>query len=479
MPNSKNDLSTPQKILKPKVKFLAYLSVLSSVSVAIWSFTARIPTNSKSTGFIVPAYEIETLLAPSDGRSYQIDHTKSKALYDKISNLKQLAEYIKYKNNSVGVPGSEDLNVSKQVFLKTRELRYRQQIISDVTDFLELLNETEKRSVPLDTLKNNHQESFSRDTNSIHSDTAFLNAGAKPPQKCYNKDLPIFYIANSSNVSSVIDKLNNARASLIKLSSRYNQLKYQYKAEFDRSNNLNSRVQTAKQLYKKKVLTEDKILLLQENYLSSVSQSRDILNNIQNLNIDSVDSLVHLRSAFKSFINTSLIHQPATTCLIQVNRSSGSMVKVNDILAVANGRSNAQSGNPKIIPFFYLSSSDQGIRNGAQAVIYPANVPKNVYGGIPAEVISSGRVLSDTSSAHSILGLRNIEPFEDTKSNTIFYGLLELDISSDKKSGYQWTSSDGPDFPLLIGTKGEVDVIVSTSSPISYVLPFLRKITGQ
>jgi HlyD family secretion protein len=45
-------------------------------------------------------------------------------------------------------------------------------------------------------------------------------------------------------------------------------------------------------------------------------------------------------------------------------------------------------------------------------------------------------------------------------------------------SGYAWSNGKGPALTLSSGTVAEGDVTVETRRPISYVIPWLKKITA-
>jgi hypothetical protein len=57
--------------------------------------------------------------------------------------------------------------------------------------------------------------------------------------------------------------------------------------------------------------------------------------------------------------------------------------------------------------------------------------------------------------------------------------LASIKLKSSKKGKYEWTSSDGPAYPIPIGTQADLTVITGSKKPISILLPFIRKVTGQ
>lgn len=53
---------------------------------------------------------------------------------------------------------------------------------------------------------------------------------------------------------------------------------------------------------------------------------------------------------------------------------------------------------------------------------------------------------------------------------------IELMPTSDNASGFQWWSGKGPPYKIPAGTVATVDVIVERVSPITLVIPALRKL---
>ncbi len=55
---------------------------------------------------------------------------------------------------------------------------------------------------------------------------------------------------------------------------------------------------------------------------------------------------------------------------------------------------------------------------------------------------------------------------------------LELERNPDAPSGYQWTKGPGPSESIPEGSIGESRVTIEKRTPISYLMPILRWITG-
>ena len=70
----------------------------------------------------------------------------------------------------------------------------------------------------------------------------------------------------------------------------------------------------------------------------------------------------------------------------------------------------------------------------------------------------------------------------EKQQGSVQQGLIQVsaELKPDSKtfSGYQWSSSTGPQIPISPGTTTTVRVKVEERSPISFVLPILRSVSG-
>ena len=63
---------------------------------------------------------------------------------------------------------------------------------------------------------------------------------------------------------------------------------------------------------------------------------------------------------------------------------------------------------------------------------------------------------------------------EFNNAKLIYYGVIELDKDPTTSTGFKWTSGQGPNYPVLIGTEAQVLVTVGNEPPISKLLPSFR-----
>ena len=56
--------------------------------------------------------------------------------------------------------------------------------------------------------------------------------------------------------------------------------------------------------------------------------------------------------------------------------------------------------------------------------------------------------------------------------------VAEMTANPQNPSGFQWSSSDGPNLKISPGTTAQARVVIGELAPISYVIPIFREWTG-
>ena len=469
MPNTNNELTQPQQIVNPRLKLFSVSLFASSTAIILWSIVAKIPVTSQAIGYILPPGKLSTISASDSGRIYLLDRKSSDELYSLIVQLEQ-----SYKSLE-SLSSSENIGTLLQSSPESEDTRRSQ--LKKIEDLLLLTN----KIILLGTLQSDTGE---KPTNSGSGMPAYQKqsvASLRNPDSCFEQHRPIFNIIDIKRSDSVLSAVQQAKGSLFKLKTQLSWIK-QYGAPRQAiASAYGTRAQAAQSLVKKQILTQDRYLTLQGEYLGSLATISKLVEDTQSQFLALVDSYDVVKNKFSSWKNSSLVlgDQPST-CVLQQITPDGTQVKAQDAIAIAAPTAFANfQQSPSSIPFFYKATEDRGIRNGDDVVVYPTNVPRSKYGGIPGKVLHSGQVLTDKNAALWVTGLSAIQPFANSDvQSTLYYGIIGL-RNSDTSSGYKWTTGDGPSFELLLGTSANVEVTVSMVPPISYLVPFLREISGQ
>ena len=108
----------------------------------------------------------------------------------------------------------------------------------------------------------------------------------------------------------------------------------------------------------------------------------------------------------------------------------------------------------------------------------PTTAKRTRYGGIVGEITEVSPFAVTSETATSVVGnpelVQKIIGQEGGKVEV----LAQLIRDSQTFSGYNWSSSDGPELEISPGTTTTVRVIVEERSPITFVLPILREWSG-
>lgn len=128
---------------------------------------------------------------------------------------------------------------------------------------------------------------------------------------------------------------------------------------------------------------------------------------------------------------------------------------------------------------FLIPGSDAGkINVGDPALLSPASAPPQRYGYLKGVVTRVTPYPTNLSAFASLIGSETLarQVFDSQESKVPL--LVEV------KPIYQqgkllWSGSNGPSWPIASGSLSEVKVIYQTRKPITYVIPWLRQVTGM
>jgi HlyD family secretion protein len=109
--------------------------------------------------------------------------------------------------------------------------------------------------------------------------------------------------------------------------------------------------------------------------------------------------------------------------------------------------------------------------------VTPDTVKRERFGGIRGRVLSVSAFPVTKEGAALLLGNSEIAQ-RLLKDEPQMEVVAELEKDSSTYSGYKWSSSIGPQLPITAGTTTSGRVTVEMRAPITYILPFLRAMSG-
>ncbi|WP_066384628.1 MULTISPECIES: NHLP bacteriocin system secretion protein [unclassified Anabaena] len=147
------------------------------------------------------------------------------------------------------------------------------------------------------------------------------------------------------------------------------------------------------------------------------------------------------------------------------------------------GAVNAQGTDAQLMSVIYFADKDgKQIKSGMEVQVTPSLVKRERFGGILGKVQTVTPFPVTVQDMSSIIGNQNLaESLAESlgqaggKAPVQVFAQLE---TANTNSGYQWSSSNGPDIKLSPGTTVQVRVKVGEIAPIAYVIPILKSVTG-
>jgi HlyD family secretion protein len=147
------------------------------------------------------------------------------------------------------------------------------------------------------------------------------------------------------------------------------------------------------------------------------------------------------------------------------------------------GSINSQGTDAKLMSVIYFADKDgKQVREGMEVQVTPSLVKRERFGGILGHVQTVTPFPVTVQDMSTMIGNQNLA---ENMAQTLVSGGGKAPVqvfaqlqTADTNSGYQWSSSRGPNIQLSPGTTVQVRVKVGEIAPIAYVIPIFRSITG-
>jgi HlyD family secretion protein len=166
---------------------------------------------------------------------------------------------------------------------------------------------------------------------------------------------------------------------------------------------------------------------------------------------------------------------PHSGRILEIILKPGQIINAGDRLATIE----AETDNSKLVGITYFSVGDgKNIQPGMTVQITPQTVKRETFGGIVGKVIVASQFPITKESAISEVGNPEVVEALVSKQQGLIQVRSELQLSNNNPSGYQWSSSTGPQLKISAGTTTSVRVKVEERMPISFILPIFKAISG-
>jgi len=168
----------------------------------------------------------------------------------------------------------------------------------------------------------------------------------------------------------------------------------------------------------------------------------------------------------------SVVVAPVDGRVIELKLAPGAVVQPGQsILSI-------ETGEGELGALVYMPTEHgKKLAVGQHVRLAPANIRKEEYGTLRGTVRAVSEFPVSQQGMVSVLpNAALVDMF--SKAGPPYAVQVALMPDPAMKSGYRWTSADGPPSPVVSGTTVNAEITVEEQRPISLLIPFLRKTTG-
>lgn len=144
------------------------------------------------------------------------------------------------------------------------------------------------------------------------------------------------------------------------------------------------------------------------------------------------------------------------------------------------GSIEAENPDSQLAGMTYFTVADgKKIQPGMTIQITPQTVKRERFGGIVGTVTEISSFPITQEAATSVVGNPEVvQGLVSDKQEGVMQVFADLKPDTTTFTGYQWSSSQGPNLKISPGTTATVRVKVEERAPITFVLPILRSSSG-
>jgi len=160
--------------------------------------------------------------------------------------------------------------------------------------------------------------------------------------------------------------------------------------------------------------------------------------------------------------------------ILELNINRGSVIQPGEALVTLD----QTGGTVKMEAVIYVPAEQGGIvLPGMEAQISPTMVNKEEYGFMLGRVVSVSDYPATAHSMMQTLGNENLVALLEGQGAPLMVR-IDLIPNSSTKSGYKWSSPEGPPMSIHSGTIIQSEVITHRERPINKVIPLLRSVVN-
>ena len=434
-------LNSATQIFQPKVKVFVGISFISIFTLIIWSIFGKIPVTVSGKASFVEAESLREVNTKSTGSIF-FRNDLEPSLRDNLFDLSKVLDTIvqKIKEEQSELTNDTLLSMLNQI------MEYAENYVG-----LTLKSETDATSL------------LKKDNTSDETKTEFKEEAIA---YIFSKEISSEMIRAIAEYETEKDKFTNKQKSFNTLKAKsesiYQDLSEQYKV--------------IKELVEKGILSQNEEISAKQNLITLERTQISDLAAFEFEEYTLKNAILNLITKVYSLSEKIEVKPYGPSTIISTLLKSTEYISQGQVATIVS--TNKDTENPKTITAVFPLTSLQGISNGSEVLVSPINTNVNSYGSIKGVVKTLNNVPIDKKNALYIVGsqARADELFSNYKTMTF----AELSLKAgDTKTGYEWSSSNGPSYSIPIGTEASVKVITESKRPISILLPFLKGVSGQ
>ena len=177
----------------------------------------------------------------------------------------------------------------------------------------------------------------------------------------------------------------------------------------------------------------------------------------------------------KEVADNSMIKSTHAGCIVEMTATVGQYLNPGTRLGTLQTVGAARE--MESVAYFAVEDGKK-IRPGMQILVTPDLVKRTRFGGIVGEIRQVSPFPVTSEGATSVVGNPEVVKKLMGEEGGKIEAIAQLKLDPSTYSGYQWSSSEGPQLKITPGTTTTVRVRVEERSPITWVLPILREWSG-
>lgn len=463
-------LSSPERldqlmeVVNPK-SWLPLLSLTSLVAAAgLWSIYGRIPITIEGRGVLVYPSNVVPLQSKNSGQLSDLtvevgDRVKKGQILGTI-NQTELQKQLQQQRNKLAQLQSQNQAVSSLQALKIEQEKYS---IQQQRQYLQQRIQELQSLTPL--LKTTSNESLKQQRQSLQQRLQHVQAMTPIYQQRLDIRQQLFaervithdvLLDAQVQVQENQDTISQLQTQLKELDVKATEQEKAYRDNLSTIANLRSQLQALESRQANLAQEDLEAVTLRQKEIQAVQ--RDIAQLEVQLN------------------DHSQIISPHSGRIVELAVNPGQVVNPGTRLATLD----AANPDSEMVGITYFSVGDgKKIKPGMTLQITPQTVKRERFGGIVGTVKDISTFPITQAAAVKVVG--NPEIVADLVSHQpagLMQVVADLHPDSTTFSGYQWSSSQGPQLNISSGTTTTVRVTIEERAPITFILPILRSSSG-